>query len=139
MLIQACLILLALADPNILPNEVAWLDDPNILPTLFTEWQDERAEPYITVLIENWLRMDRHRNYPKIIDGVLYDTWTAPYAWVSDLNHDDVVDIHDFGIVAQFYQDGLAHTPPMVVPSKLEALAMFGEMLFMENNNDFDL
>ncbi|KKM95423.1 hypothetical protein LCGC14_1188250 [marine sediment metagenome] len=136
MLIQVCLLWLTLADPNILPNEVEWLDDPNMLPTLFTEWEEERPEPYITVFIENWLRTDRHRNYPKTIDGVLYETWTAPYAWASDLNHDDIINMHDFGIVAKFYRGGLVYTPPppTVAPSKIEVLAIFGELLFMREN-----
>lgn len=122
----------ALADPNILPNEVAWLDDPNVLPTLFVEWREERSEPYITVLVENWLRTDRQRDYPKTIDGVLYATWTAPYSWASDLNHDNAIDMQDFGIVAKFYTGGIEYVPPVPAPSRLELLAMFAEMIFME-------
>lgn len=135
MLIQVCLLWMALTDPNaILPHEVEWLDDPNILPTLFVEWREERTEPYITVLVENWLRTDRQRNYPKTIDGVLYTTWTAPYAWASDLNHDDIIDFQDFGIVAKFYQGGIMYVPPSPVSSmsKLEVLAMFAHSIFME-------
>lgn len=119
MLIQACLIMLMLSDPNILPNEVTWLDDPYLLSTLFTEWDEVRPEPYATVTLENWLRTDRHRDCPKEIDGVVYDTWTAPYAWASDLNHDGIVDLYDFGIVAKFHRGGLKSKPPPPAPPPL--------------------
>ena len=131
MLIHACLLMLFFGNPNILPNEVAWLDDPNTLTTLFTEWEAEQAEPYAMVTLENWLRTDRKRNYPKTIDGVLYQTWTAPYAWASDLNHDDVVDLQDFGIVAEYHPGGLNLRPEPPPPTRVEVIAMFAEMLFM--------
>ena len=140
MLVRAIVFILAISDPNILPDEVAWLDDPNTLATLFVEWQQERIEPYATVTIENWLRTDRHRDYPKEIDGVLYDTWTAPYSWCSDLNHDGAIDLHDFGIMADHHPGGLVSKPEpppppsAPLPTKLEVLAMFAELLFMETD-----
>ncbi len=131
MLIQVCLLMLAFADPNILPDEVAWLDDPNTLTELFAEWTHERPEPYAIVTLENWLRTDRHRGYPKTIDGVLYQTWTAPYAWASDLNHDDVVDLQDFGIMAKYHRGGLNLPPEPPPMTQFEVMAWLANIMFM--------
>ncbi|KKL80985.1 hypothetical protein LCGC14_1999310 [marine sediment metagenome] len=141
MLIQVCVVMLALADPNILPNEVAWLDDPNTLATLFTEWDEERSwQPYLAVLAENWLSTIRTRTYSKYIDGAWYNPWIAPYSWVGDLNHDGVVNLEDLAILAKFFKGRFVYTPPPPPPvpkassPRLEALAdMVGE-LFMEND-----
>ena len=125
------LVILLLSDPNILPDEVAWLDDPNILPTLFVEWREERSEPYVTVLVENYLRPDRHRSHPKTIDGILYETWTAPYAWAADLNHDGKINFIDFGIVAKYHTRSFLPPSPKLPPSKLETLSKLAELIFM--------
>ena len=109
--IRLLLLVVSLADPNILPDEVAWLDDPNMLCTLFTEWKQERIEPYLTVPVENWLATTRKRNYAKEIDGVTYDSWTAPYSWAGDLNHDDIVNMKDIAILAKYYTGRLGQAP----------------------------
>ncbi len=144
MLVQVCLILLAMQQPDILPPaETEWLDDPNTLATLFTEWDEERSwEPYLSVLVENWLLTTRVRNYPKYIDGTWYDSWTAPYSWVGDLNHDDIVNLEDLAILAKFFKGRFKYTLPISISpikasrSKLEVLAIFAEMLFMAEGNE---
>ncbi len=130
MLIQMVMIL-AFADPNaILPNELAWLDDPNILPTLFEQWNEIRPEPYLTVLVENWLRPNRWREYPRFGSS----RWLAPYSWAGDLNHDEKMNIRDFGVAAKHYTVGLKLPPPKPAPpTHLENLARLAEIIFMEN------
>ena len=103
MISLTCLLIVLLGTPDILPDEEMWLDDPNKLPTLFTEWRRERDEPYLTVLVENWLRTSRLRNYPKWINGRLYERWYAPHSWAGDLNHDGITNMQDFGIAAKYY------------------------------------
>ena len=95
--------------PNIipLPQEQQMLDSPNAVAGLFRQWDEVRCEPYLTVLVENWLRTDRRRHYPKLIDGEWYNPWIAPYSWVSDLNYDGITNMKDFGIVAKFYHGEL--------------------------------
>jgi len=144
MLTCFCMLFL-LGQPQILPDEIQWLDDPNILPTLFTEWNEERAEPYIIVLKENWLRKNRLRTYPKEIDGKLYDTWHAPYSWAGDLNHDDITNLKDFAIMAKYSQGGVHTDPTLVVRCppdctlhhtekelSIEELMKLMQILFME-------
>ncbi len=145
MLIQVCVMMLALADPNapnILPDEVAWLDDPNILATLFTEWDEERPwKPYLSALAGNWGLTTRIRTYSKYIDGAWYDSWTAPYSWVGDLNHDGIVNLEDLAILAKFFKGRFKYTPPIPIPppssprlSRMEAIAYIMSELFMEND-----
>lgn len=101
-------LVIAICPPGIIKDEIQMLDDPNMLAQLFTEWDRERTGPYLTVTIENWLRADRARHYPKVFNGVKYSLWLAPYSWASDLNHDEKINMKDFGIVAKYYRGGLS-------------------------------
>lgn len=139
MLVQICLIMLVMTQPDILPDEIEWLDDPNILATLFVEWDEERPrKPYLSVPAENWGLTTRVRNYPTFINGEWYNPWTAPYSWVGDLNHDGVVNLKDFGILAQYFKGRFTYSPPIPPPSRsrLEVIADIVGELFMNESTE---
>ena len=108
MLITA-IIIITMPMIDVLPEEVAWLDDPNEYQTLFEEWYSPDPNiqgwysEYVQVVIDNWLR--GHRRPLLTADGEVVTY--LPYVWFGDLNHDKKVNMVDFAMAAAEYRGGI--------------------------------
>ncbi len=126
-------------DPNvpaILPCEVEWLSDLNMLSTFFTEWRQEREEPYATVIFENWGRTSGRRDYAKEIDGVLYPWWIAPHSWWGDLFPDGVVNMHDYGIMSENHTRSFYVPEPEPQKSNVELIAELMAIVWVKEQEE---
>lgn len=141
MLIQAIVFMLAITDPNTVGYMYEWQETAHA-PTqeiqealAWQQWEDDYV-PW-------WYQL----RYPGVKPGMWF-RWErtilpTAIAWLmapSDVNHDRRANLRDFAIVAEYHPGGLKlkpkppEPPPSAPPSmsKLEVMAMFMELLFME-------
>ncbi len=155
MLIQVCVMMLALADPNIPPDwsityplpfdanmiepEARWvLSEPNF----FSVYKRFVKKDYLQLIAKNWLKYNPLQVSRIPVGGRksrVYFRLEHP-AEIGNCAFVDRVDFRSFCVYAKHYEDGVLfiEPPPIPIPTlsspRLEAVSdMVGE-LFMEND-----
>lgn len=116
-------------DPNLIEPEIGWVDY-----VMFEIYQEYTDEPYVRLVIRNWLGYNPITVNRIPIGG--RPSWLGHRGWqgkssdepplcLGNLNGDDAIDLADFAYAAKYYYGGLHWPSP---PETLQSESMIKPM-----------
>ncbi len=126
-----------LPQPDYVERDWEWMQaDPNMMESYFRIYEEVEGESHILLVIRNYMRYNPLR---KVRTGRRNVTWSrmrdnkdCEHPDTGNVNGDDVVDLADYSISAEYYYgDGMFYVPepepklePVTIPIEIKAFIL---------------